>query len=359
MPFTSFASLSRDALNEFPADPLMDPSCTGAWRSSFESRIGINVTDPAKIQTVLRYMQLDRVQEMRSTLGALLTSPQPFSQYLDQAETCAAQNKPVLAYLCAVNNVSSIGPHLEGRNFGDALIRNELIDALHLGIVLEEITKAAVESPQFRSQLTWRYAMIGTRTFGLVVRQSREEQLFRQWFLPQEATFKTQKWQSVEPPTREHDFIRLKRGDNKQALAMQLGLATNILEAVSLELRDGIHPNAELGTALAIGAVGPTPYINDDTRQWKWPLGKAWVDAYIAWNLEYVSRFETVHHFPKLIIPSVACNVPDVYAEDFVNARAISLKVFLVYWTYRREYLTQQGVESMEANGVVNTTRAS
>ena len=101
----------------------------------------------------------------------------------------------------------------------------------------------------------------------LDVKQSLEEQLFRQYFLPQEATFKTQKWQSVEPPTREHDFIRLKRGDNRQALAMQLGLATNILEAVSLELRDGIHPNAELGTALATavklhvnveGGYGPT-----------------------------------------------------------------------------------------------------
>ena len=87
---------------------------------------------------------------------------------------------------------------------------------------------------------------------------------------------------------------------------MQLGLATNILEAGRLELVDRIHANVELGTALAIGAVGPTPYINGQ-RVWKYPLGKPWADAYVAWNLEYVSRFETVHHFPKLMIPAVLC----------------------------------------------------
>jgi hypothetical protein len=46
-----------------------------------------------------------------------------------------------------------------------------------------------------------------------------------------------------------------------------------------------------------------------------------------------------------------------MFAEDFVNARALSLKLFLVYWTYRREIMTAQGVESMNANGVVNLTQ--
>ena len=124
-----------------------------------------------------------------------------------------------------------------------------------------------------------------------------------------------------------------------------------------------MHPNVELGLALAVGAQGPLPSVRSDppsvegnrrdSQLW-WPLGKAWADAYLAWNFEYVTHFETVHHPTKLLIPSLLCS--DRHAGHFIDARTFSLKLFMVYYTNRRDRNFLLFGSGARGNGVWNAT---
>ena len=250
---------------------------------------------------------------------------------LRRASECAETNAPLREYACAVLDDPGLASRLQG---DPAFVLDELSWALHFGVALEIITAASVASADFRSAVHWQMTLIASRIYDRIkihvqVGRPRDRQYFKQL----EVAFKKQKWHSVEAATRDLELIHL-QNDGSIAVRMQLQLAMNILEASHLELVDGVHSNVELGLALAVGAQGALPSVDDQRRLW-WPLGKEWADAYVVWNLEYVTHFETVHHPTKLLIPSLLCSDP--HAGHFIDARTFSLKLFMVYYTNRRD----------------------
>ena len=54
----------------------------------------------------------------------------------------------IIDCLNTANADPSIAAQLQGRELGEGHVTSEITEALHLGIVLEEITAAAVASPQ-------------------------------------------------------------------------------------------------------------------------------------------------------------------------------------------------------------------
>ena len=100
-----------------------------------------------------------------------------------------------------------------------------------------------------------------------------------------------------------------------------------------------VMSNADLGIALAASAATQNPKVNERDQN-VWPLGKDWIDAHNAWNLNYVTMFAHDAIFAKLLIPSVLCSSDaDVIATGWqppvpnlwIGARGITLKTFIVF----------------------------
>lgn len=104
--------------------------------------------------------------------------------------------------------------------------------------------------------------------------------------------------------------------------AVQYSLQINILEAVKLDIILGLEEKARVGLALA-AAVRFGPTVEDHRLSWR--LGKDWVDAYLAWNMAFVTGTVPPTFLSKLIIPAVSCTLRSEEGEDFIMARAVSL----------------------------------
>ena len=59
-----------------------------------------------------------------------------------------------------------------------------------------------------------------------------------------------------------------------------------------------------------------------------------WYDAYVAWNLNFVSQWNQLLYVPKLLIPSVLCtNTAHQPEGEFLLQRSAALRVFIAYMT--------------------------
>ena len=107
---------------------------------------------------------------------------------------------------------------------------------------------------------------------------------------------------------------------NTQQYGADKSLMINILETVKLDIMNGNDDNARVGIALAANVGFEPSYEN---QQMEYPLGKDWVDAYISWNLAFVTSINTSP--AKLLIPSVACAATKDDGRDFIHRRTYSL----------------------------------
>ncbi|KAL1511546.1 hypothetical protein AB1Y20_006340 [Prymnesium parvum] len=351
-PFTHFEELGSQAYS-----PPHGNNCTAVWRGWLEDRVSSlnGLTDPAQVRLILDLFELTNISEVRALkqIDDLLREPQDFRPMLKQASDCAETNAPLQAYACQALSDQTLQTRLQTpAGYDDSFVEEELIMALHYGVVLETLTAAAVVDTSLREAVHWQMTLIASRVYERIKIHVQVIPTHRQYFEPLEVAFKKQKWHSIETAERQLDLLKLEGGDAMMAMGIQLSLAMNIMEAAHLELVDGVHSNVELGLALAVGAQSTVPRSKD--LQLLWPLGKAWADAYVAWNLEYVSHFETVHHPVKLLIPSLLCH--DESAIHFFDARTFSLKLFMVYYTNRRDRNYVLYGTGSRGNGVWNAT---
>jgi len=347
--FEHFKSLATRAYS-----PPAGVNCTHAFSEMLEARLSAlnGKTNPVMIQRTLDLFELTNISEVRDlpAIEALLTAPQDFRQMLHRASSCAETNAPLRAWACSALSDPSLMTRLQG---GTAFIEDELNWALHLGVTLETITAAAIDSTGFRAAVHWQMTLIANRVYERIKVHVEYNPEARQYFQEFEKTFRKQKFHSMESAERNHHIFQIGSGDLHTAVGLQLQLGMNILEAGHLELIDRVHPNVELALVLAVGAQGPLPYVTG-VQQLYWPLGKAYADAYIAWNFEYVSRFETVQHPVKLLIPTLLCS--DSEAGHFIDARSFSLKLFIVWITNRRDMNYLLYKNGSRGNGVWNAT---
>ena len=314
-----------------------------SWASNFT-----NMTDPAKVREVLDLMRLTDSQEARRAVGNLLHHPTPYTAFLDQIRGCALANHPLNAYACeALEQPGLRLPFVVGGSNAASFV-SELWDALHLGFVLERISATMTNEPDAQMAITWDISLkdpeymdsirVSNREWAIansLVGSKREMDLLE---------FKLQKYQSVLEFDREYKLLSVKADDPRAVLSVQRLLALNIIEAAYVDLQGGLDENVALALALAVQAQGRLPHLSS-ARQLRYPLGKDWVDAYNAWNMGYVSQFNDLQFFPKLLIPSVLCNSHDDRATSWFSARAASLKLFILYQTNRgSEKLTKYNV---------------
>jgi hypothetical protein len=125
----------------------------------------------------------------------------------------------------------------------------------------------------------------------------------------------------------------------KQAFARELALEMNILEAGHTDAEHGFEDNAAVSIMLAHWAKGRGPLSRlDATRsnnRYLWPLGKSWVDLYIAWNAAFVTQLSEADAVPALTIlalPSTLCTSEEYQTsgQEFLVPRAVSLFLHLI-----------------------------
>ena len=343
-----FARLGIEVLQ--PSNASRD--CITPWRDDLFARLtgrsnGTNLTDPEKILSVLQHMRLDNVQEARSAVHDLLVQPMPYAQFLTEISACAQANVPLNAFACeALDEPHAEPPEGPARrrpilHNDDEIVASELWDALHLGLVLERITTVMRDDPTVRAALTWAISLRFQETIDSIHEENRLWAVANGVHGTQRESdvlsFKLDKYQSVLEFDREYKLLGVKKNDPRAIVKMQDLLALNIIEAAHVDLRQGLSDNVAVGVALAVHAQGTIPYMAAGDGRLRFPFGKQWVDSYNAWNMAFVSQFNDFQFFPKLLIPSVQCTDSSYQhrAELFFAARGPSLKLFMLYQTFR------------------------
>jgi len=138
-------------------------------------------------------------------------------------------------------------------------------------------------------------------------------------------SFLLEKWESMLTPNTEKRIMELRGGNIKISELLQYQLAINIIEASDTDRIGGVDQNANLGIALAASTTDSLP-ISNDNRDLVMPYRKGWYDAYIAWNLIFVSSLDSTLIFPKLLIPSIVCTAQKEIRDVWMLSRVFSLK---------------------------------
>lgn len=142
-------------------------------------------------------------------------------------------------------------------------------------------------------------------------------------------TFRVQKWHSVLSRNTLSSRALVASHDPRASEVLYRNMAMSIVEAAHVKLLDGSSMgNVDAGLLLAVHAKGRQ--ADTESSRLRWNLRKDWVDTFNAWNLEFVSRFNSSSMYPKLFIPSVMCTgdgTTGPHANAWVVARMVSLKL--------------------------------
>ena len=258
---------------------------------------------PAKtVETRRTLLGLSGSRAARAAVGDWLDAPQSFVALLDESVACVDGNAPLAAYLCAATDGAAPFPEFASGDVDDNA--RSLWRTLHKAAVVEVLTAAMIADPDMAREVSFLVEAAGEGILNFIEHESvhRDD--------PTKVQFMTQKWHSVNAAVRRIvETVALGRYlDGSHAASEGYSLAINILEAtkVDAELPGGTM-NTEVGLALARDAQIALPRVDGDRRQIT-PLGKDYVDAYVAWNLAYVLEFADLEYVYKLLIPSCACS---------------------------------------------------
>ncbi|CAE7821105.1 unnamed protein product [Symbiodinium sp. CCMP2456] len=195
-------------------------------------------------------------------------------------------------------------------------------EAIHVAIFLEEVTARALRDYFFASKV-FHYLF-----------QTQHERLmasFDQEYQGKRRDFAQLKWQGVmrgleDLLLQHHVQAPYTKAEGKM---MMTWLRLNIAEAARMDLANGAWPNVVVALSLMADIDMPPSRSESGTI---FPVGKAWADAYIAWNSAYVLSLGEISllAMTKLFIPSVSCTSSSVNAEDFVVSRVFSLALTIV-----------------------------
>lgn len=165
--------------------------------------------------------------------------------------------------------------------------------------------------------------------------------------------FKLEKWNSIPfMPSTELLFMDIEGGTpSRTAEYVQKLLMVNIIEATDIDRSIGVIENADIGLALAASVTTAVPYVDGAQRSSHrtvalhshkksvfdpscttgqqnliFSFSKEWFDAYTAWNLNYVTHFQSLHLVSKLLIPSILCTDDSSVRDHWLLSRAVTLK---------------------------------
>jgi len=308
------------------ADGLYAPrrDCVKPFIDGFKSRIGSTLSSPELVHEIYGYLGLADSRDGRRVVADIWNASVDFEPMVDQIATCARENRPLHETLCGWLDDPSIALTLhesqEDVNNSDALTF-----AMHEVLVLERLAREGVRSRSFRNFIAAHFAAKSDLVEDAIVRVSREQNE------PEDlAAFKVEKWNSIFMPSQELTYMNVAGGMPSEAVSrLQKNLMLNIIEATDIDRSMGVTLNADIGVTLAASAVTATPYVGSEERL-VWSFSKEWFDAYNAWNLNYVTTFNTLHLPPKLLIPSILCTSDDSVRDGWITARMMSLKsIFL------------------------------
>ena len=327
----SFISIAGSERNN--GQDASHSSCAEALWSSLGSKIEAtcgSATSPELIGETLADLQMTTDPLVREALGSLLTEPTSFSALFDQAGACLAGNRPLAAFACWWLDNPSLAPSFTKN---PSLVDAELCSALNFAVVLQRLGEVAVREPGVFGALMSGVAAQADDILLLIHGQPMSEAM---------RTFVMQKWSMLATPPGDFDGKKF-----------TLTFATHIAMAAALQIREGVPFNPLLGMQLAYAQAMQTPILDTDGRLSR-PLGKDWVDAYNAWNLNLVTHIpERLEFVAKLLIPAISCanfdfspsggprsdaerSLAQTQAQYWTMARGVTLKLATIVATRRR-----------------------
>ena len=121
-------------------------------------------------------------------------------------------------------------------------------------------------------------------------------------------------WRTVLTPETEARFMEVEGGSVKTASLLQSLMGLNILSASKYDLSGKVYSNVDLGLTLAARGLDTMPWLNEASGgdgEVRWPLGKGFLDAYIAWATVVSMESNMLSHVSDLLIPSIVCTAEE------------------------------------------------
>ena len=270
-------------------------------------------TSPDAIEGVLKSMGLWDLPVIRSFLKEYLESPQPIAAMYSRSFSCLQDSKHLSRMACAITEKISLDEFAS-----DQAIAHYMRDHIHRAVVLEVLTPALLDDVAALFQV-------------------QEVMRFEQYFAVRD--FKSRKYRNdkntLEFTLAKYEGVmhsleglgQMIASNNAPIPGQHKELQTNILEAVKLDALHGFESNALVGITLA--ATAKFDSVMKDQKV-SWALGQDWVDSYSSWNLVFILGNVPVHAIPKLLIPSVSCNIGSEHGKDFMAARIVSLALYMM-----------------------------
>jgi len=285
-------------------------------------------TDPNTILSIVTEMGIGNVPMIKHYLHDYLTEPIPLENLLQQSRSClSSESRTITAMACSLQDFFENMPSSANQTLQDALDFT-----MNLAAILERLTVSLQEDVATLHQVADYMLDTPVRGGNFVSDFSQDKY---------NGIASSLKYYAVSSATRN-----------------ELSLRVNILEAVLVDIGLGSYTNALLGLDLAVSS-----FVGQSIRQnrLEWGLGKAWVDAYLGWNANFVAGQLALENWVKLFIPSVSCTLQSPAAETFLFARVIALAHSLLVDRTRvsRPKLNLQKMMSSIFDSTVAIPRAS
>jgi len=298
--------------------------CVAHFGDQVRAELGNNtMTRVEDVKFLLGLAYLNDFHPAVLTLGSMLTEPQDLAPLIDKIETCSAQNAMYASFACHWKNNPSITPSLQID--GEAVtFASQVRLLLTRVLMMDRLTEEAYNNHQFFADSFYAMAA-GLQAAG------GPELYHRLPLAREQLEFIVDKYNTILKLARDLVKARNQRQDlNKWG--REVSTQINIMEAVlidTLVLKN--EANALTGIALAHYVSGRGSSINiheadSGNSEYRWPLGKDWADAYIAWYTDFViGGLSSVKSVPKLLIPGMFCTSDDFAAQSFILKRLYSL----------------------------------
>ena len=288
--------------------------CVRPFVDGFKMRVGNLSSQPALVHEIYGYLRLENSSAARAIVADLWEGSLDLEKMLEQITMCARQNRPLHETLCAWLDDPSMAAELVEPP-ADANNAGGLRFAMHEVLVLERFAQEARKSHAFRSLIASHYASLDDEVEAGIVRSTRSIGLSEDM-----VEFGIEKWRSIFTPASNALVA-----DENMVRRLQKKLMVNILEATDVDRSVGVVENADIGIALAASSASAVPRL-DTEQNVVMSFSKEWLDAYNAWNLNYVTNYKTLHLIPKLLVPSVLCTADVDVRDDWLSSRSITLK---------------------------------
>ena len=285
-------------------------SCVAQWAAQIQGSPLFVETNPTIVRKVIDAAGLANLTVVEELMAAWLTSPKQTASLFNRTSSCLAANPMMEKFACRAQELGL------SWNEGDAKFQLLAYEAMHVAIVLEELTARALQDVFLASKI---FQHIFQNEHGRIMA------FMDQNYQGADREFRKLKWQGVAKSVENRLFHHHLEAPltKEEALMRMKSLELNIAEAARMDLGNGNLANLVVGLSLMADVHVPPSGIF-------LKVGKAWADSYVAWNAAYVLNLgeSSLLGLMKLFIPSVSCTDSE-HAEDFIISRIFSLALMI------------------------------